>query len=140
MIFDDAGPAGFQRVCRECGYREITESRACPICGSTLRVASTERAMGGLFGLLGLILAGLLWVSLRAFWTANVGRHIEVPAAVIFLISILCISGVSLLISGGWQMITARRNAVLYYFAIAMMVLSAVAIFFGAFLVRNFLT
>jgi hypothetical protein len=96
--------------------------------------------MGGLFALLGLILAGILWLCLWTFWTENAGRRVQVPSAVVLLISILCITAGSLLISGGWQALTARRNAVLYYFAMAMVILSAVAGLFGAFLVRNFLT
>jgi len=96
--------------------------------------------MGGLFALLGLILAGLLWISFRAFRMGNAGRGVEVPSAVVLLISILCITAGALVISGGWQAITARRNSVLYYFAIAMVAVTAIAILFGAFLVRNFLT
>lgn len=117
------------RFCYKCHYPAGNFDKKCQRCGSVVRTKATIRILGGLLVFLGgFISAMMAFVGLFVF-----GSLAQTPASrfngsetellfVVGIISLTFIVGVSFAFAGLWQIIFGRRNTVIVWVSIGLVI------------------
>lgn len=122
------------RVCYKCRYEESTSDTKCPRCGRILYTETKIRTLGALITFLGAVIA-IMMAYILSFVYGSVNQSnaslrftgTETQALYIYaILGLTFTAGIFFVFTGLWQVVFARRNRILVW--TSLLIVLAVAI------------
>ncbi len=120
-----------EKTCGVCDFQANTAEEFCPRCRNRLNVKSTIKGLGAVLICIGLFLIGIIGTvsvfiastmantgksSSTSRWTGTTGEAMLIFA----ILGAVMLFGIASVITGGYQLVTGRRNQKLVYLILAL--------------------
>jgi len=120
------------RMCYKCRYEGITPDKQCPRCGGTLYTQAKVRFLGVILiflgGFIAAMMAGIIYFAYNVVSGNAKGQRFDgTETQMLFIFGILGLVfavGVAFAIAGIWQVIFGRRNMIIIWISLALVVIT----------------